>query len=1312
MIYLPDQAYIERIKDALWQGGEFGRAAVLVGAGLSLNARPLSTATPPFPTWRALTGRMVEELYPEHVTSGVSREEALDQSKSTSGALRLADEYQAAFGRDALDRLVLAAVPDLSYEPATVHSLLLALPWSDVFTTNYDTLLERSSRGILERKYDVVRTIQEIPGSSRPRIIKLHGSFPSNRPFIISEEDFRTYPRSFAPFVNLAQESMMENAFCLLGFSGDDPNFLHWSGWVRDNLGRNSPTIYLCGILALNDAKRKLLADRNVIPIDLSLAVPSGNRNRHGLALEWFLRVLGDRGSWPTPKQWPYRESESRFHSATSAGFPSGSHSEFQWFSNEELVPAGAGARLSDEAIHGLLAKWATTRKSYPGWVVAPTEIRDRVWMYTDFWIPGLVERQNDASIGILLRLLFELNWRLEICLVPLWPELANSIVACVERINPYAGPEEIPGTQLNPNDESLKLLDGEEVRYFWLELALACLRFYRESQDIKHFDIWASRLESIAEGMASLRSRICYQRCLLGLGRLDHEAVRSSLSDWVGQEEEPFWLIRQAAVFVELGDLAEAGRRADKGLNSIRASLIPGSSDIGMLSREGWAMKLALVIRQAKSNEPLASEQNLRELERNFRGRWRSLVGFDCDPDGDLRLLEERLKRAKPAPTTETRTQFAFDLSERTTSIRAGGPSPLAQLLPAVQAFRLIEEAAYPLRCSVMKLMQDQIRIAVTWARDSYPAMSTSYLLRLADRHLLSDHLNRNLIAVLPDEEVLDLHGMLTTHLEYGIKVLANSLDASTAEVQLTERALIEICIELLSMVVFRLPQTMLLSEIGRAVRYYKSAIFTPFTPDIRILDRLFLRSMRSLVGLRAETLHSLSIDLLSLPIPGVEGFPAYGVSVWPDPSRHLERFSLDGARESDPRRWKQLVEWLLRVTSDQHGPSRFVASLRLVILWEKGVLEHEELGRFSSALWAKCDPQTGLPTGTALNYSYLLNLPEPKPGLSARLLKRFCLKTALAELSQTVTLPSGLTAKSQLIGVDPGLFLDVIVSISLRQSAKVGHRRPRVIKFDEKDGLAVFETIASWWRTEGKSLCAEGKSFMDGEPIMERHKRVVRVVRTTLLSLCRVGDALSSRIKDLLFELDGVGLPVLSALLPLTRLFPTLRPEVVERTRLGLASLDQNTSEDAMGVLYNWVAETSPGGIGPPPPELLNSFSSLISLRVRSSLFWALVHARNMIEQAPDDVRRQLMPNLLLGLEFLLEESMYRRFEELGKSPLPADQIPVIRFRAAALAVSINRIDRSAHTIIKKWMDAIPVDPVPEVRALVQGLDADLDL
>ncbi|WP_408649571.1 SIR2 family protein [Acinetobacter baumannii] len=45
-----------------------------------------------------------------------------------------------------------------------------------------------------------------------PRIIKLHGTVPAHIPFIFTEEDYRTYPKKFAPFVNTVQQIMMNSS--------------------------------------------------------------------------------------------------------------------------------------------------------------------------------------------------------------------------------------------------------------------------------------------------------------------------------------------------------------------------------------------------------------------------------------------------------------------------------------------------------------------------------------------------------------------------------------------------------------------------------------------------------------------------------------------------------------------------------------------------------------------------------------------------------------------------------------------------------------------------------------------------------------------------------------------------------------------------------------------------------------------------------------------------------------------------------------------------------------------------------------------
>src|SRR5699024_10943435 len=122
-------------------------------------------------------------------------------------SLRLAQELETISGRPRLDSILKDAAPDLDYAPTELYTRLMELPWKDVFTTNYDTLLERAADTVTSRRYHVVVSQEDLVNSNDvSRIIKLHGSFPFHRPFIITEEDYRTYPVQFAPLVNTVQQ--------------------------------------------------------------------------------------------------------------------------------------------------------------------------------------------------------------------------------------------------------------------------------------------------------------------------------------------------------------------------------------------------------------------------------------------------------------------------------------------------------------------------------------------------------------------------------------------------------------------------------------------------------------------------------------------------------------------------------------------------------------------------------------------------------------------------------------------------------------------------------------------------------------------------------------------------------------------------------------------------------------------------------------------------------------------------------------------------------------------------------------------------
>ncbi len=229
---LPDYPALQQLARALWRNGSVRGASVLVGAGLSKNAERPGVDTPEPPLWWELLDRMIERLYPHN------------KKAAPSNPLRVAEEYRNYFGQAGLDDFIRSSFPDRAWSPGPLHTELLELPWADVLTTNWDTLLERASENSVEYSYETVRTEADLTYARSPRIVKLHGTIGDADPLIFAEEDYRTYPTKYAAFVNFARQVFIENELCLVGFSGDDPNFLQWAGWVRDHLGGSARRIY------------------------------------------------------------------------------------------------------------------------------------------------------------------------------------------------------------------------------------------------------------------------------------------------------------------------------------------------------------------------------------------------------------------------------------------------------------------------------------------------------------------------------------------------------------------------------------------------------------------------------------------------------------------------------------------------------------------------------------------------------------------------------------------------------------------------------------------------------------------------------------------------------------------------------------------------------------------------------------------------------------------------------------------------------------------------------------------------------------
>lgn len=290
--------YINEIAMRLKNPGNFGGVSLMIGAGFSKNAICKGALGTQPPNWSELAEKMYCELYPLSDEHDEKQKEKWIQQRiiMTSGknVTKLAEEYIANFDRNKINQLIEESIADALFVPGEMHRRLLRLNWQDIFTTNYDTLLERTAELIYrDRNYKIVYSLDNLPGSIRPRIVKLHGSIPQVKPYIICDEDYRTYPVKFAAMVNTVQQAMLETRLCLIGFSGEDPNFQNWLGWLRDNMGEYCPKIYLIGVYDdLKEPQRKILESKQVTVIDISGLADKKEKNKHYSALLEFLVLL------------------------------------------------------------------------------------------------------------------------------------------------------------------------------------------------------------------------------------------------------------------------------------------------------------------------------------------------------------------------------------------------------------------------------------------------------------------------------------------------------------------------------------------------------------------------------------------------------------------------------------------------------------------------------------------------------------------------------------------------------------------------------------------------------------------------------------------------------------------------------------------------------------------------------------------------------------------------------------------------------------------------------------------------------------
>lgn len=587
--------HVKRIAERLWHE----RAAIMVGSGFSKNADPK------YPNWNEFADAFWNRLHGHPVQDdGCPGEKS---PKEYANILQVMEEVQSALGQDVIEETVRALCDRPGPKDLALHRELLEFPWADVFTTNYDRLLEDAAKDVISHSYGYVYEETDFVTAPKPRIVKVHGSFPSSRPFIVTGKDYREYERTHQGFVNAVRQTLLENTLVLIGYSGEDPDFLQWVDWLTCVVGDHSmPRIYMPHVdRRMTKSREELLRSRHIQPINLYDLPNAGNSPK--AAFEAFFKILRDED--PDVINW------SR--------------------SDDLCVPSNAE---SLKQFVKVVSRW---RSEYPGWLILPVSQRIGLWFKVQKWL-SFVPASNDWPEKLSpVQYLDVVLWLYEVLQFPLNGEVAEYLATVVD----CAGKDEdvaLPRLRLSLARYFREV--GDEARWEaqWCALPESPSKHYEKAlmllQDLdyaglsKHLDAWEL---SVSDGpIWSLRKA----GLILGFGNLQQAKV----------------LVDQARIAV---------RR--------ECNVAEGSTRLHSMSVESIAILLSQRIAQVEKQDrttsvPSSGEKMARSDDRVYEHR-----RFQCDIGDELASLSHKLYIDEYLlRNAGARTKQGFDVGARTQSI------------------------------------------------------------------------------------------------------------------------------------------------------------------------------------------------------------------------------------------------------------------------------------------------------------------------------------------------------------------------------------------------------------------------------------------------------------------------------------------------------------------------------------------------------------------------------------------------------------------------------------------------------------------
>ena len=204
-----------------------GKASLFIGSGISRKAG--------YANWKDVLRDCAEEI-------------ELNVDAEQQDLITLAEYYVRDKQRTKITQTIAEFFSDKKGAPVKVHEIISHLPVNSIWTTNYDTLIERSLKAA-DISYSVItddKSYTNLDRSAQVIVHKIHGDVGNADKCIITRKDYENFEKDHDIVLSELKGEMCTNSFLFLGYGFKDTDIQHILSKIRLAYEENHPQRHYC----------------------------------------------------------------------------------------------------------------------------------------------------------------------------------------------------------------------------------------------------------------------------------------------------------------------------------------------------------------------------------------------------------------------------------------------------------------------------------------------------------------------------------------------------------------------------------------------------------------------------------------------------------------------------------------------------------------------------------------------------------------------------------------------------------------------------------------------------------------------------------------------------------------------------------------------------------------------------------------------------------------------------------------------------------------------------------------------------------